>query len=49
MKSMSHNFNLIKFATQLILHIHIWLSCVVKYIICGVEINGSNFKSGGLA
>ena len=37
MDSVFHNLNLLKFIIQLILHIKIWLSFVVKYIICGGE------------
>ena len=37
MESVFQDFNLLTFATQLIIHIKIWLSFVVKYIICGGE------------
>ena len=35
MEYMLHNFNLLTFVKQLILHIKICLSCDVKCIICG--------------
>ena len=35
MESVFHNFNFLTFMTQLILHIKIWLSFVMNYIICG--------------
>ena len=33
-----HNFNLLTFATKIILYIRIWLSCVMKDIICSIKI-----------
>ena len=38
------NFKFLTFATQLILRINFWLSCVVMYIVCGGAIKTWNYK-----
>ena len=42
-------FNLLRSTTQLIIHIQIWLSFLVKYIICGREIESWKYRSGKMA
>ena len=43
-----HSFNFLTFTTQIILHIKIWLICVMNYIICGGGINIWNYMTVGL-
>ena len=49
MESLFYHFNLITYVTQIILNIKFWLSCVMKNIICAVEIKIWNYRSGGIA
>ena len=42
-------FKFLTLGTQTILHIKIWLSCVLKYIVCGKETKIWNYKSGRIA
>ena len=49
MEYVFHNFNLLIFATKLILNIKNWLSCVAKYVICDWEINSWNYRSGRMS
>ena len=46
MSSVCHNFNLIKFVTQLFHHKNTWLSCVGMFTIHGGVTNICNNKSG---
>ena len=46
---MLHNLKFLTFTTKLIFHIKNWLNCVLKYILCGEEINIWNYKSGRIA
>ena len=49
MESVLHYFKFLAFMTQLIIHINIWLSCVMKYNIGGGEIKSWNYRGGRIS